>query len=124
VSRSYECSSRKLMSCPFLFQAGDGIRDFHVTGVQTCALPIYAAETCAATMNPARSCHDFLSGYRVKSSASRARMEPVLRCLRSRDRKSGAEGKGVQLGESGGVCQRRRREAEDRSTGKRVREVV
>src|SRR5690606_41136249 len=22
------------------FQAGDGIRDFHVTGVQTCALPI------------------------------------------------------------------------------------
>src|SRR5690606_27824788 len=26
------------------FQAEDGIRDFHVTGVQTCALPIYAAE--------------------------------------------------------------------------------
>src|SRR5207302_2613977 len=24
------------------FQAEDGIRDFHVTGVQTCALPIYA----------------------------------------------------------------------------------
>src|SRR5690606_41122984 len=24
-------------------QAGDGIRDFHVTGVQTCALPICAA---------------------------------------------------------------------------------
>src|SRR5690606_14747045 len=23
------------------FQAEDGIRDFHVTGVQTCALPIY-----------------------------------------------------------------------------------
>src|SRR5690606_39643117 len=27
-------------SC-FFFQAEDGIRDFHVTGVQTCALPIY-----------------------------------------------------------------------------------
>src|SRR5690606_41195110 len=30
--------------CPcriwFFFQAEDGIRDFHVTGVQTCALPI------------------------------------------------------------------------------------
>src|SRR5690606_40800291 len=26
----------------FFFQAGDGIRDFHVTGVQTCALPICA----------------------------------------------------------------------------------
>src|SRR5690606_40507193 len=27
----------------FFFQAEDGIRDFHVTGVQTCALPIFAA---------------------------------------------------------------------------------
>src|SRR5690606_27471798 len=25
----------------FFFQADDGIRDFHVTGVQTCALPIW-----------------------------------------------------------------------------------
>src|SRR5690606_41161370 len=25
----------------FFFRAEDGIRDFHVTGVQTCALPIY-----------------------------------------------------------------------------------
>src|SRR5690606_39645115 len=29
------------------FQAEDGIRDFHVTGVQTCALPIYSRR-CAA----------------------------------------------------------------------------
>src|SRR5690606_41207648 len=29
--------------CIFFFQAEDGIRDFHVTGVQTCALPIYEA---------------------------------------------------------------------------------
>src|SRR5437660_12859437 len=27
----------------FFFQAEDGIRDGHVTGVQTCALPIYRA---------------------------------------------------------------------------------
>src|SRR5690606_39781272 len=27
----------------FFFQAEDGIRDFHVTGVQTCALPISEA---------------------------------------------------------------------------------
>src|SRR5690606_41629878 len=26
----------------FFFQAEDGIRGFHVTGVQTCALPIYS----------------------------------------------------------------------------------
>src|SRR5690606_40135028 len=28
----------------FFFQAEDGIRDFHVTGVQTCALPIYRGD--------------------------------------------------------------------------------
>src|SRR5690606_41096557 len=31
----------------FFFLAEDGIRDFHVTGVQTCALPIYRG--CLAT---------------------------------------------------------------------------
>src|SRR5690606_41023609 len=31
----------------FFFQAEDGIRGFHVTGVQTCALPI-----CQQTLNP------------------------------------------------------------------------
>src|SRR5207302_2355001 len=29
----------------FFFQAEDGIRDFHVTGVQTCALPISSVAT-------------------------------------------------------------------------------
>src|SRR5260221_7842691 len=36
----------------FFFQAEDGIRDHCVTGVQTCALPIYAISTGAA--KPAR----------------------------------------------------------------------
>src|SRR5690606_41199853 len=31
----------------FFFQAEDGIRDFHVTGVQTCALPISVAQLAA-----------------------------------------------------------------------------
>src|SRR5262249_58151700 len=30
--------------CFFFFQAEDGIRDWSVTGVQTCALPICAAD--------------------------------------------------------------------------------
>src|SRR2546430_4712766 len=30
-----------LIVCVFFFQAEDGIRDLTVTGVQTCALPIY-----------------------------------------------------------------------------------
>src|SRR5215203_6340658 len=32
----------------FFFQAEDGIRDIGVTGVQTCALPIYAFRTAQA----------------------------------------------------------------------------
>src|SRR5690625_7534761 len=31
----------------FFFQAEDGIRDGHVTGVQTCALPIFNSEQMA-----------------------------------------------------------------------------
>src|SRR5256885_8193450 len=30
----------------FFFQAEDGIRDYKVTGVQTCALPIFVTERC------------------------------------------------------------------------------
>src|SRR5207253_7410850 len=33
---------RTVLCCGFFFQAEDGIRDGHVTGVQTCALPISA----------------------------------------------------------------------------------
>src|SRR5690606_36778514 len=39
-------------SLSFFFQAEDGIRDFHVTGVQTCALPIYPG-----TLDPITSGH-------------------------------------------------------------------
>src|SRR5690606_39739096 len=42
------------------FQAEDGIRDFHVTGVQTCALPIfpqtvYGVQLLTAAMAKAKS---------------------------------------------------------------------
>src|SRR5207302_2729604 len=33
----------------FFFQAEDGIRAFHVTGVQTCALPIFADQSSACS---------------------------------------------------------------------------
>src|SRR6266550_7403974 len=33
--------------CFFFFQAEDGIRDVAVTGVQTCALPIFAGDGAA-----------------------------------------------------------------------------
>src|SRR5690606_21004206 len=35
----------------FFFQAEDGIRDFHVTGVQTCALPIWGANAVNGVIN-------------------------------------------------------------------------
>src|SRR6266511_4472647 len=38
----------------FFFQAEDGIRDFHVTGVQTCALPI-SPETEKTSVSPTYS---------------------------------------------------------------------
>src|SRR5256885_16025679 len=31
----------RMLGCDFFFQAEDGIRDYKVTGVQTCALPIF-----------------------------------------------------------------------------------
>src|SRR5207253_5075662 len=52
----------KTVSFPsiFFFQAEDGIRDGHVTGVQTCALPIFYRSTtsvvalCASTLTISR----------------------------------------------------------------------
>src|SRR5690606_41003669 len=41
----------------FFFQAEDGIRDFHVTGVQTCALPI------CLSREDFESTRDFLKSY-------------------------------------------------------------
>src|SRR2546426_49876 len=44
----------------FFFQAEDGIRDYKVTGVQTCALPI--CTKAAASMNPAPPATKYRSG--------------------------------------------------------------
>src|SRR5204863_2448695 len=48
-------SIRRARSCrSFFFQAEDGIRDLYVTGVQTCALPIWVGEALrfATAMSP------------------------------------------------------------------------
>src|SRR5690606_40894416 len=39
----------------FFFQAEDGIRDFHVTGVQTCALPISSSRERSCTSRAIRN---------------------------------------------------------------------
>src|SRR5205809_5933885 len=38
----WTCGAVSCFICCFFFQAEDGIRDVAVTGVQTCALPIFA----------------------------------------------------------------------------------
>src|SRR5690606_40665138 len=76
--------------CVF-YQAEDGIREFHVTGVQTCALPILtSSSTCGKTTgkSPGESC----SGcwwISIRKSAS---------CLgsRSEERRVGKEGSSLR----------------------------
>src|SRR5207253_3532906 len=51
----------------FFFQAEDGIRDGHVTGVQTCALPISSPETAPATQTSS-----FLLGHSFAPPATQA----------------------------------------------------
>src|SRR2546430_3193110 len=54
----------------FFFQAEDGIRDLTVTGVQTCALPIFAMELHLARRGPPEGqdrrgpAHELLNGCR------------------------------------------------------------
>src|SRR5690606_38125322 len=51
--------------CLFFFQAEDGIRDFHVTGVQTCALPICYVETLRELRHGIVYCDDLYQGPKL-----------------------------------------------------------
>src|SRR5256886_6439597 len=86
----------------FFFQAEDGIRDLTVTGVQTCALPIYHA--CRETrlielahriqpqIGAGRSRFENSGNVRVQSGDRQVNEEPiVLRQLRSEERRVGEE---------------------------------
>src|SRR2546422_5922219 len=46
----------------FFFQAEDGIRDVAVTGVQTCALPIFHISACVHARNTPASSAGQISG--------------------------------------------------------------
>src|SRR5688572_32003649 len=59
------------MSC-FFFQAEDGIRDLTVTGVQTCALPIWAARA----HRPARGSRTRTEGEEMKGVTKSAGKTP------------------------------------------------
>src|SRR2546430_8316219 len=55
ISSSYHCPWLCCsVSVFFFFQAEDGIRDLTVTGVQTCALPIFGRQCIAAVLATVR----------------------------------------------------------------------
>src|SRR5690606_40943075 len=90
----------------FFFQAEDGIRDFHVTGVQTCALPILTLKPtsrsrmrrdCCASKRCMSICCGLLTALRIASlviswNAMRW-MFLFLRPTRSEERRVGKEGR-------------------------------
>src|SRR5690606_40881915 len=69
------------------FQAEDGIRDFHVTGVQTCALPIWTeddAELVHIVTGRAGLHHlDRATGQAKSHGPHRARLRPVEEFIRT-----------------------------------------
>src|SRR5437870_8448901 len=85
----------------FFFQAEDGIRDGHVTGVQTCALPI-CTSICLprlATPTPANR-----STYRLPSTSYSAAPSPrSIESWLNRDRKSVVVGKEGRARRAGGI---------------------
>src|SRR2546430_17005963 len=78
----------------FFFQAEDGIRDLTVTGVQTCALPIYRLPVAPPN---GRRAGRAPGGLRVWSGGAPGNSGGAPLGGRG-DRKSGVEGKRVDLG--------------------------
>src|SRR5438034_2043723 len=70
----------------FFFQAEDGIRDHCVTGVQTCALPIYEGDEVVVKKVPARG-----EWIRLTGSDIRAGVEVLPAGLRLRPQDTRSE---------------------------------
>src|SRR5262249_56348585 len=87
------CACYTCGSLVFFFQAEDGIRDWSVTGVQTCALPISALRLARGRRRPLRR------GNVDRFIGSRELDEPAV-TLRSEERRVGKEGRDW----GGGVC--------------------
>src|SRR5256885_15128570 len=107
----------------FFFQAEDGIRDYKVTGVQTCALPIYPARHHEPRERGAgrRSVgqpggRDQAVGSRDPSRSGRRAGDDSggLRAGPDRDRKSVGEGKRGDLG--GGRIIKKKKKNKKRET--------
>src|SRR5256885_859309 len=90
----------------FFFQAEDGIRDYKVTGVQTCALPICEAQLARESEKLHKTLFDSVS-HELKTPlaaisaaleqprADQAELQQAVRRLtrRSEERRGGEEGR-------------------------------
>src|SRR5205823_7002344 len=70
----------------FFFQAEDGIRDKLVTGVQTCALPIFALKANLEWSETALGTKEYHKGRWLIAIDQVAREHSISRADRSRDR--------------------------------------
>src|SRR5688500_19190867 len=88
----------------FFFQAEDGIRDYKVTGVQTCALPIFREQSVVTVrVSDRQGCHERGSGRMERCAvangvsgrelfqANDLRPPPHDRLQRSEERRVGKE---------------------------------
>src|SRR5215467_15902210 len=62
----------------FFFQAEDGIRDYKVTGVQTCALPILVPQTASRPGQAARDALDHALGRLAPGVAHLPGLQPQV----------------------------------------------
>src|SRR5690606_40815386 len=115
------CSPFECVAFFFFFQAEDGIRDFHVTGVQTCALPISEGRTGAARRLQAGARtpphHGRRGGARRRRDGilRRSRDERSFRAWRAQIGRASCRERGEVSGGGGGV------EAKQHKGGERVR---
>src|SRR2546426_3363020 len=88
------CFGQTRLCVFFFFQAEDGIRDYKVTGVQTCALPIYdAARARLARFDPRAALVPYPDARGALERARARRLRTGV--LRSEERRVG---KSVDLG--------------------------
>src|SRR5690625_6102949 len=89
----------------FFFQAEDGIRDGHVTGVQTCALPISDPEATSDRQAIGDHVYNFcfpMDGVRFTPSTQPQRIRPTMPWptgTRSEERRVGKESRGQRAPE-------------------------